>query len=79
VIYANLVLFGNPGKYEDGVSYGIDVIYEIGALLELDVVFARYDLRFQIGRIALAVFGRNSLVSACVPLTAYYVIYGDYT
>jgi len=79
VIYENLVLSGNLGKYEDGVSYGIDVIYNICALLESDVVFARYDPIFRIGWIALAVFGRNSLVSACVPLTAYYEIYGDHT
>ena len=71
--------YGDSGKYENGVSYEIDVIYEIYDLLELDVVPALYDPRFRIDPIVLAALGRSNLVSVCVPMTACYVIYGDHT
>ena len=79
MIYENLVLFGNLGKYGNSVPYETDVIYEIYAFLELDVVPGLYDLRFRMNPIVLAVLGRNNLVSVCVLMTAYYVIYGDHT
>jgi len=79
VIYVCLVSFGDLGKYENGVLYGIDVIYGIYDLLELDVVPALYDPRFRIDPIVLAVLGRSNLVSVWVLMTAYYVIYGDHT
>ena len=55
------------------------MIYEIYDLLELDVVPALYDPRFRIDPIVLGVLGRSNFVSVCVPMTAYYVIYGDHT
>ena len=55
------------------------MIYEIYDFLELDVVPALYDSSIRIDPIVLAVLGRSNLVSVCVPMTAYYVIYGDHT